>query len=303
MSEAGLHRLWLRTFSALAVTLLLPSLAQAAGRVECSALESRVMARPVRYCVLLPAGYDTDKARRFFIVYYLHGLGDNEQSLINTGGWNRIEELQEKKRIGEFIVAAPEGGRSFYVNSSDGRVRYDDFFMKEFLPFIEKAYRVRAARASRSLMGISMGGYGALRFALAYPQTFGAVAVHMPALIEKLPAGITDARSLGARLGILSDVFGRPFNAAHWNRNSPFTLASQIAPAAAPRIYMDCGTSDEFGFDAGVRAMDKLLTSRKIAHVARLYPGNHGWEYVMQHLDASLEFLWGSQPRGIQTKK
>ena len=71
--------------------------------------------------MLLPPSYDSDKTRRYPVLYSLHGLGGNEQELINSGGWDLIQDLWDKKQIGEFLIAAPAGGRSFYINSRDGR--------------------------------------------------------------------------------------------------------------------------------------------------------------------------------------
>ena len=115
--------------------------ASAAGRVECNSIRSAVLGQAVRYCALLPPSNDADKARRYPILYYLHGLGDNEQSLINLGGWNLTENLREAGKIGEFLILAPDGGRSFYINSRDGQVRYEDFFIREFVPAMEKKFR------------------------------------------------------------------------------------------------------------------------------------------------------------------
>jgi S-formylglutathione hydrolase FrmB len=289
------RRRFLRSFPFLLCFLSLLSFcaqpASAAGRVECAAVQSKLMGRKVNYCALLPPSYDMQKARRFSVVYYLHGLGDNEQSLLNFGGWNLVERLQEKKQIGDFIIVTPDGGRGFYVNSRDGRRPYEDFFIREFIPAIEKRYRIAGTKATRGLMGVSMGGYGALRFAFNYPQMFKVVAVHMPALFEKLPRGLTDPAALGDRFNFLNEVFGRPFDVSLWERNSPFTLAKNIPIATSPRIYFDCGNQDEYGFDYGATALHELLKSRRIAHEYHLYPGNHSPGYVAAHLDASLKFV------------
>lgn len=272
---------------------LAPISAMAAGRVECSAVESRVLHGLVRYCALLPPSYDAQKARRYAVLYYLHGLSENEQALINSGGWNLVENLMERGRIGEFLIVTPDGGRSFYVNSRDGRRRYEDFFIREFLPAIDRTFRTRAAKAYRGISGTSMGGYGALRFAFKYPQHFSSVSAHSAALIERLPNGLPSADlSGGARLNILSDVFGSPFDRAFWEVNNPLTLArrSPRAGLGGLKIYFDCGREDEYGFDAGARALNDLLKSRRVPHEFHLYSGGHGWLYLAQHLHASLEF-------------
>src|ERR1039458_5418988 len=93
----------LRVAACLLALALVPA-AHAEGRAECSIVKSTILARPVRYCAYLPASFDQDKARQYPVLYYLHGLGDNEQSLLNMGGWDLIEELRRQGKIGDFIV-------------------------------------------------------------------------------------------------------------------------------------------------------------------------------------------------------
>src|SRR5208337_3528075 len=169
------------------LALCLAPLLDAQGRAECSVIKSAVLEHSIRYCAFLPASFDQDKTRRYPVLYYLHGLGDNEQSLLNLGGWDVISELRRQGKIGDFIVLAPSAGRTFYLNSENGKVRYDDFFIKEFMPQMEKKYRAEGTRATRGITGVSMGGYGALRFAFKYPDQFAAVSAQMPALIAQLP--------------------------------------------------------------------------------------------------------------------
>jgi len=245
----------------------------------------------VPYCVLLPPSFDADKSRQFPVLYFLHGLGDNEQTLIHTGGWNLVEDLREKGHLKEFLIATPAGAASFYINSFDGKVRYEDFLLKEFFPFIAGHYRVRPGRANCAISGISMGGYGALHLAFAHPQLFSSVSAHSAALIEKLPAFLSGNSGAPApgRSRIFGGVFGLPPDPAFWERNSPLTLA-RTAPLSGLKIYFDCGSEDDFGFDAGATALDKILTARKIPHEFHLYPGRHDWSYFASHLQASLSF-------------
>jgi S-formylglutathione hydrolase FrmB len=272
--------------------------AHATARAECVSLTSKILARAVPYCVLLPPSYDAEKTRRYPILYLLHGLGDNDQFLIHSGGMNLVEDLWEQHTIGEFLIVTPAAGASFYINSHDGQRRYEDFFLQEFMPGVEKRYRAQAGRGSRGIAGISMGGYGALHIAFRHPQLFAAVGAHSAALVEHWPdINALDSRQK-AQLRVLGDAFGTPFDAAFWNQNDPVTIA-RTGNLNGLKIYFDCGTEDEYGFDAGAATLDKVLTSRHIPHEFHLYPGGHDWTYFAEHLPALLEFesrAFGSTP-------
>jgi S-formylglutathione hydrolase FrmB len=207
--------------------------------------------------------------------------------LIHSGGFNLVEDLWERHQLGDLLIVTPDGGSSFYINSRDGRLRYEDFFLREFLPQIEKRYRTQAGRTSRGIAGISMGGYGALHLAFRHPELFGSLGAHSAALLEKLPT-VSDSRQL-ARSRILGDVFGIPLDPVFWKQNDPLTIA-RTANLAGLQIYFDCGSEDDFGFDAGAVALDKMLGSRHIPREFHLYPGGHNWVYVAEHLPALLQF-------------
>lgn len=260
--------------------------ALAAGRVECGSANSKFMRGPVAYCALLPPSYDAQPAKKFPVLYFLHGLGGDQSFLVVSGGWNIIEDAQEQKRLDEFVVITPQADNSFYINSKNGRVQYESFFIREFIPQMEKHFRLLGTRAARAIGGVSMGGYGALRFAFKYPQMFVAVAAHMPALLEELPHGASNA----GLAGFLGTAFGRPLDEAYWKANTPFVYA-RTANLRGMKIYFDCGDHDNFGFDAGTRQLDKLLTARRVPHTAHIYPGDHGWQFVAQHLEEGLKVV------------
>jgi S-formylglutathione hydrolase FrmB len=271
-------------FSLLFVVATLPALA--AGRVECGSVNSKFVPAPVGYCALLPPSYDAQPTRKFPVLYFLHGLGGDQSFLVTSGGWNMLEDAQEQKRLTEFVLITPQADNSFYINSKNGRTKYEDFFMRDFIPQMEKHFRLLDTRAGRAIGGVSMGGYGALRFAFKYPQMFVAVAVHMPALLEELPRG-------AGRAGLtpyLGTAFGRPLDEAYWKANTPFVYA-RTANLHGLKIYFDCGDQDNFGFDAGTRELDKLLTARHVPHTAHIYPGAHDWQFVAQHFEESLKVV------------
>jgi S-formylglutathione hydrolase FrmB len=266
-----------------------PFSASAAGRIECNSLPSKILAHPVNYCVILPPTYEADKTRKYPVLYFFHGLGDNEQMFIHAGGFNLVQDLWERGELGEFLIATPYAGNSFYINSHDREVRYEDFLLQEFLPMIESQYRSRPGRANRAVSGVSMGGYGALHLAFRHPELFSSVSAHSPAIIDKIPSYSVPAPGGSIRTRILGGTFGSPPDPAFWNRNSPLTLA-RTANLSSLKIYFDCGDQDDFGFETGAKALDKILASRQIPHEAHIYTGRHDWPYFAEHLPASLKF-------------
>jgi len=269
----------------------IPSKTQAAalGRGECRSMPSKILGHAVPFCVVLPPSYDSGK-QTYPVLYFLHGLGSNSEILINSGGMDLINDLWTQNKIGEFLIVTPDAGRSFCINSRDGNVRYENFFIHEFIPSVEKQYRVRSDRDHRGVSGVSMGGYGALRFSFRYPQLFGSVSAHSAALLASLPTGSASGYQGAVLTRILGSAFGSPPDAAYWKENNPFTIVQSGARPAGLRIYFDCGTEDDYGFDAGAKAFHDLLDSRHISNEFHLYPGGHDWNYVAEHFPASLEF-------------
>ena len=270
--------------------------ARAQSRIDCDALNSRILKHPVHYCVYLPAGYDAGAshhpAQKYPVLYFLHGLGDNERTLFNSGGWTMLDDLRRQHKMGEFLIVAPEGGRTFYINSADSSVRYSDFFLQEFIPFIETKYRIGKGRTSRAISGISMGGYGALRFAFAHPEMFSAVSAQSAALIAESPQELDTAARSGAPMGkMLAAVFGSPIEVAHWKENSMFALAQRnLAPLRRLAIYFNCGQDDNYGFEKGAGALHEQLQKEGVKHEYHLYPGDHSLSYFLAHFTEVMEF-------------
>jgi S-formylglutathione hydrolase FrmB len=288
MSSAGRRvRIALLVLVGLSVCTL-PSRA-APTRAECLSVPSRILHRSVGYCAILPPGYAADKTQSYPVLYLLHGLGENRQMLIQSGGLNLVEDLWDKGRMGRFLIVTPSAGSSFYINSRNGRERYEDFFIHEFLPFISRRYRVRAGRRNLGIAGISMGGYGALHLAFRYPRLFGSVSAESAALIERIPSVTVAGPQPQALRLMLGEAFGSPPDPAFWEQNSPLRLA-RTARLAGLKIYFDCGAQDDYGFDQGTRALDRVLTARGIPHEFHIYPGGHDWGYFAAHLPGLLEF-------------
>ncbi|HEX3377681.1 MAG TPA: alpha/beta hydrolase-fold protein [Candidatus Acidoferrales bacterium] len=281
----------------LAFALFFAGDARAQERADCRAIHSAILHSPVRFCVFLPASYSDPgaKTRKYPLLYLLHGLGGTQQSMAVNGEWTELQDLRGENKVGDFIVVSPEAWDTFYINSRDGKTLYSDFFLREFMPYVERSYRIQGTRMTRGITGFSMGGYGALRFAFLHPELFGSVSAHGAAIVRDPPNSVSGMQSAGNFVSeVLGKTFGDPINRQFWFQNSPFVLAKEKAEELKrTKIYFDCGTEDTYGLNVGATELHETLDGLKIPHEFHLYPGGHGTSYLVAHRSASFEFHWG----------
>ena len=153
------------------------STAQNMGKViEERTVKSSILNRSVSYTVYLPADYEKSE-RTYPVVYLLHGYTDDNTGWLQFGEVNRYaDKAIAEGIIPPMIIIMPDADSSWYINSYDGKEKYEDFFIKEFIPSIEKTYRIKAQKRYRGIAGLSMGGYGTLIYAPKYRQIFAAAA-------------------------------------------------------------------------------------------------------------------------------
>ncbi len=264
----------------------------AATTLDCWEVQSSILGHSVNVCVAFPADYKSSGAVRYPTLYFLHGLFENERSWIERGGQEILDDLLSRGEIGKFLVVLPDGGKTFYVNSFDGREKYEDFFILELVPAVDRKYRTTRDASARGVSGTSMGGYGALRLGMRHQEVFGSASGHSPALLPKIPNPIPSEGRWGFYAQVLQESFGSPLNEAYWESNSPLTLAEHPDRFAGLKIYFDCGDHDRYGFEEGAQLLDKVLTSRGFPHEFALRPGGHGWSYLRQCMKFSLLFHW-----------
>jgi S-formylglutathione hydrolase FrmB len=241
--------------------------------------------------VALPPDY-TSSSARYPTLYFLHGLFENEHSWGERGGEEVLDGLVNQGQVGKFLVVLPDGGKTFYINSVDGHERYEDFFIQELVPAIDRTYRTMPGRQARAVSGTSMGGYGALHLGMRHADVFGAASAQSAALLPKFPNPIPTEGRWGFYARILQGPFGSPLNEAYFEANNPLTLAEHPEQFANLKLYFDCGDHDRYGFEEGAQLLDKILTEKGFHHEFALRPGNHGWSYLSQYMRYALLFHW-----------
>jgi S-formylglutathione hydrolase FrmB len=275
------------------VLLLVFSTQVLAQRVEYKSFPSKVLGRDLKYGVYLPSSYNSSPAKKYPVLYFLHGLFEDETRWSSRGQTDQImDRMISEGKIGDFIVAIPFGGASFYTNTRDGSEKWEDMIVAEFVPMIESTYRINASRSTRGISGTSMGGYGALKIAMKHPDMFGAASAHSAVLLQDLSAAKVSAGRLQRFQALFDRIYGINQDLVYWEANNPMTLAKDTKKFNGLKLYFDCGTEDDYGFDTGARQLDEMLTKAGYPHEAHLYPGNHGWDYAKQHTSESLLFHW-----------
>lgn len=227
---------------------------------------------PVR--VWLPDGYDADSENLWPVLFLLHGSGGDIHD------WDFVfplmDSLIREKIIAPFVAVSPASGTSWWV---DGKKPFESAFIRELIPYVTEKFNLSHNRDFRCIAGFSMGGYGALRYGLMYPELFGSAILLSPAIYNSLPPKESSARSSGA--------FGNPFRSGVWKkRNYPAILPDYLKKGNPVFFFIGAGDDDwnhPEGFQYNVEQQAVLLygimnKKHKIPAELRIVNGGHNWK-------------------------
>lgn len=254
-------------------------------------IQSKLMARQMPYHVIVPLGYysDANKTKRYPTIYLLHGLTGHFDN------WGSKTKIAEYVASYNYIIVMPEGNNGWYTDSATvPNDKYESYIAQELIPEIDKNFRTSADRNHRAVAGLSMGGYGAVKFGLKNPEMFALVGSFSGALGA---ASLTE-REVGTRGTIaesILSVFGKADSETR-RQNEIFKLVKEM-PADKiknlPFIYLDCGTED-FLIENN-REFAALLFEKKVRHEFRQLPGAHDWKFwdaqIREFLELSENFI------------
>ena len=246
-------------------------------------LSSSLMGRPMAYRVILPIGYDgeADKNKRYPVVYLLHGL------MGHYNNWTDKTRVAAVSSSLGMITVTPEGEDGWYTDSaSKASDKYESYIIQELIPEIDKKFRTIPNRPNRAIAGLSMGGFGAVKFGLKYPELFSLAGSFSGAIGG---ATITEKEFPGAIGRTINSIFG-PVGSPTRASNDPFSIIRTATPdkiSKLPFIYLDCGTED-FLFRNN-RDFVALLVDKKVPHEYRQLPGEHNWTYWDRQVEEFLD--------------
>ncbi|WP_116807464.1 alpha/beta hydrolase [Steroidobacter cummioxidans] len=275
------NRVWRSVL--LAACALLLSSAAFASEVLTREFKSSTLGRAWKYEVYLPTGYETSRLR-YPVLYLLHGNNGSGKEWIQKGKVQSVADgLIAKREMPPAVIVMPDAGVTWYV---DRKEKMETAMLRDLFPEVEKNLRVLRSREGRLIGGLSMGGYGSLRFVLKYPEMFAAAALLSPAIYEPLPPQNSSARKVG--------TFGAPaFDEQVWKSlNYPALWQGYLAKKQPVPMYINSGDDDDFMIEAEATKLYSLLRANQQPAELRIVDGAHTWAVWGSTLGDAMKYMF-----------
>lgn len=260
------------------------------SRTEVKTIHSEILNTDRDYTVYLPAGYEANTEKQYPVLYLLHGmLGTNKDWAERGHLKDAMDQLRAAGEVVDMIVVTPNAGGNIYEGVWNGYFNmdgwaYERFFFEEFLPTVEKQYRIKADKSGRAIAGLSMGGGGSTSYAQRYPDMFCAcyamsALMHLDAPQQNAPRDEKD------KMWHLTKA-ANDYSCVEFVEKADDKTKEALRTVA---WYVDCG-DDDFLFECN---MNFVLAMRKagVPYQLRVRDGGHTWEYWHSALYDALPFV------------
>jgi len=269
--------------------LAVSAVAQPSKVLDNVSLPSKILKSDRKYAVYLPEGYETSQ-RSYPVLYLLHGAGDDQTGWVQFGEVQHIQDLAVKEgKSTPMIIIMPDAntGQRGYFNAARGDWRYEDFFFEEFMPFVEKTYRIKKEKRFRAIAGLSMGGGGTFVYALHHPELFSSAC---PLSASTGPLTAEGTKEYMSQRNGPKDVTDAEAD-AYFKKYGVLSLINNIPDdqKKAVRWYIDCG-DDDFLFEGNSLA-HIALRKKEVPHEFRVHDGGHNWTYWRTALPKVFSFI------------
>ncbi len=263
----------------------LPGFDAEAGTIVSQRFASAALGYDWTYNVYLPDSYGDGK-RRYPVFYLLHTFGGDRDEWVKEGGIQQTaDEMMRRGEIPEAVIVMPSANITWYVDRTENM---ESAIIRDLIPDVEKNFRVMTDRAGRVIGGASMGGYGALRFALKYPEMFAAAALMSPAIYVPEPPPYSFARDRG--------VFSGPdgqFDAEVWKSlNYPALLDAFFAKQITMPVYVDSGDHDGFRTEGPAAQFYELWRDHDQPGELRIVGGGHSYAVWETTVREAMRFIF-----------
>ncbi len=278
-SEAGMRRLFAALIAAFASGL---ALSAQASEIVTREFASPALARQWAYEVYLPSQYVSSQ-QSYPVLYLLHGNNGTRHDWVRQGKIQATADaLIASGDIPPAIIVMPDAAASWLV---DRREKMETALIRDLIPDVERNYRTVRTRDGRLIGGLSMGGYGSLRFALKYPEMFAAAALLSPAIYDPVPPMNSGARRVG--------IFGADFEESVWRSlNYPTLWDAYLAKKTPVAMYINSGDDDEFFIEAEAVKLYSLLRANQQPAELRIVNGAHTWAVWESTIGDAMKYVF-----------
>ena len=255
------------------------------GKVIEESMKSEILGKEKNFCVYLPKSYENETTRSYPVLYLLHGLTNNYKSWRDLGNIGPIaNQIINAGNANETIIIMPDAGTDYdgYFNCGD-KWRYEDFFFNEFMPTVEKKYRIKNDKEHRAIAGLSMGGGGTLAYAMHHPELFSS-AYAMSALM-----GLSSNKESIHSRNDRGETFTKSVIENHCTEYLEKADDNKKKELRTVRWFLDCG-DDDFLLMQNMEFI-KTMKMARIPHQFRVRDGIHDWCYWQESLFMALPFI------------
>jgi len=250
-------------------------------------MTSTILNSERKFAIYLPPDYETSQ-RSYPVLYLLHGAGDDQTGWVQFGEVLHIADNTIRAgKATPMIIIMPDAntGQRGYFNDIKGEWGYEDFFFEEFMPYVEKTYRIKGEKRYRAVAGLSMGGGGSFMYALHHPELFSS-ACPLSAYIGPLSIEQYKKRHIKNNENYPDSVIQNYFE-----HHNALSLIKNIASEKlkSVRWFIDCG-DDDFLYE-GNSLVHIAMRKKEIPHEFRIRDGRHSWTYWRESFPVVLEFI------------
>ena len=264
------------------------STAQTGKVFENLTMKSEILKSERKFAVYLPPDYETSQ-RNYPVLYLLHGMGDDQTGWVQFGEILRIaDKAILEGNATPMIVIMPDANTNKvgYFNTIEGDWNYENFFFKEFMPFVEQKYRIKKEKRFRAIAGLSMGGGGSFMYAMHHPELFSS-ACPLSAYVGTL--SIDDFKIQLQRMN--SKITDETKIQSYFENHNAVSLIenTEVEKLKSVRWFIDCG-DDDFLYE-GNSLVHIAMRKKGIPHEYRVRDGAHSWTYWRESLPIVLGFV------------
>jgi enterochelin esterase-like enzyme len=257
------------------------------SKVEQINFYSHILGKEMPMLVYLPEDYKN--LAPLPVLYFLHGRSGNENIMFAIGLNTKADQMIKGGEIKPMIIVCPRIENSRGINSSlickevsdpesNNRIinlgRYEDYFIEEIVPLIDKTFNTIKDGKGRYVGGASAGGYAALHNTFRHPHMFSKVGGHMPALELTL------------------EEEDKPYykDMSVWEKYDPIHIARSNPLFSDMEVYLDAGDKDEGGFYEGCSILHEILKEKGMNSQNHSFVGHHSVEYIQSNIEKYLKF-------------